>query len=233
MLAELDSERSAVYQICCRLAGVSISLLLAGLVTLALIYLEQSLIDTGRNELADAGSIQMIDFVRIKQQPQLEVKKRKPKPPPVPDEMPELLPTPKLDLANNASLDWTVSSLQEFKPELDGSSGFSLSEGGYLPLVKVEPIYPMKALQRGLAGWVLVEFTVTKSGSIRNPIVVSNCAVLQTTEAVPECVDQPNKVFDKAAIIAALKFKYKPRVVSGEAIATGGVRNKITFVLDG
>jgi len=39
-------------------------------------------------------------------------------------------------------------------------------------------------------------------------------------------------VFERAALAAVLKFKYKPRVVDGEPIEVAGVRNKITFVLE-
>ena len=44
------------------------------------------------------------------------------------------------------------------------SSGFGLapSDGEYLPIVKVQPVYPRRALSRGIEGYVIVEFTVTK-----------------------------------------------------------------------
>jgi len=38
-------------------------------------------------------------------------------------------------------------------------------------------------------------------------------------------------VFDRAAENAALKFKYKPKIVDGEPVETAGVQNKITFQL--
>ncbi|MEL0068857.1 MAG: energy transducer TonB, partial [Gammaproteobacteria bacterium] len=85
-----------------------------------------------------------------------------------------------------------------------------------LPIVKVQPIYPRRALQRGIEGYVIVEFTVTKNGSVANPKVV---------EAEP-----PN-LFDKAAVDAAKKFKYKPRVIDGEPTEVMGVQNLITFTM--
>lgn len=39
-------------------------------------------------------------------------------------------------------------------------------------------------------------------------------------------------MFDKAALAAVAKFKYKPRIVDGRPIATSGVKNMITFELD-
>ncbi len=44
---------------------------------------------------------------------------------------------------------------------------------------------------------------------------------------------EPEGVFDRAALDAVVKFKYKPRVVDGEAMAVAGVQNKISFEIDG
>ena len=79
-------------------------------------------------------------------------------------------------------------------------------------------MYPRRALQRGIEGFVIVEFTVTKQGTVRDPIVV---------EA------NPSGIFEQAAMDAAMKFKYKPRVVNGEATEVSGVQNRITFQIDG
>ena len=49
------------------------------------------------------------------------------------------------------------------------SSGMSSGDGEYLPIVKVAPIYPRRAQTRGISGYCIVEYTVTKTGSIRDP----------------------------------------------------------------
>lgn len=97
------------------------------------------------------------------------------------------------------------------------SSGMSSGDGEYLPIVKVAPIYPRRAQTRGISGYCIVEYTVTKTGSIRDPIAV-------------DC--QPSGIFDRASIKAATKFKYKPRVVDGEPIEVAGVQNKFTYELE-
>ena len=43
----------------------------------------------------------------------------------------------------------------------------------------------------------------------------------------------PKGVFDRAALDAVAKFKYKPRVVDGVAMEVAGVQNKISFEIDG
>jgi len=97
-----------------------------------------------------------------------------------------------------------------------GGLGFGVSDGEYLPIVKVAPVYPARAAQRGLEGYVIVEFTVTQTGATKDIVVVESTSSL----------------FDRAAVDAAAKFKYKPRVIDGNPVEVAGVRNKITFVLE-
>ena len=61
-----------------------------------------------------------------------------------------------------------------------------------------------------------LEFIVTKTGAVINPVVLES---------------KPPGIFDRASMNAAVKFKYKPKVVNGEPIDVAGVRNRITFEL--
>ena len=85
-----------------------------------------------------------------------------------------------------------------------------------LPLRKVEPVYPAGAIARNLGGYVIVEFTVTRTGKVTDIVVV----------------ESSSQLFERAARDAASKFLYRPRVVDGEAVDTPGVQNKITFQLE-
>jgi protein TonB len=98
--------------------------------------------------------------------------------------------------------------------------GFSLGigEGDYLPIVKVAPIYPQRALIRGIEGYCVVQYTVTRQGTIRDPFVIED-----------QCTDS---LFYRPSLQAALKFKYKPRVIDGQAVDVPGVRNKFTFQIE-
>jgi protein TonB len=192
-----------------------VGVLLGAVVTFALFMIMQYLIKSDESGLNDAAGGKIVDFVRLQEDESVEVKDRKPKPPPPPDEPPPDMPRPDFD-ANNVSQGVDIGAVG-VKVDLNvgGVGGFS-SDGEYLPIVKVAPVYPRRAQTRGIEGYVLLEFVVTAAGSVRDPVVV---------EA------KPSGIFDRAAINAALKFKYKPKVVNGEPIEVAGVRNLVRFEL--
>ena len=209
---------------------VSLSVVLGVIVTLALFYLMQALIQGADSALTDDKIGNLVDFVRIKQDPDLQTKKRKPKKPPPPDEPPPDVPPQNFNL----NVDQAAFSMQGMNAGIViqvGSGGFGISVGEYLRIVKVQPQYPRRALSRGMTGWVIVEFTVTDKGTVRDPFVVENCGWIKNVRNSGECFDNPNSVFNSAATKAALKFKYKPKVIDGNPVETSGVQNKITFEL--
>lgn len=199
---------------------ILVAFALSAFVTLGLFFLMQSLIISGGSALTDPPKGSVLDFVRIKQDETVEKKERKPKKPPKPETPPPQMQQPQMDSpapdAEGTSMNFAADVAADVS--LDGGLALESGDGEYLPIVKVAPVYPRRALQRGIEGFVIVEFTVTKQGSVRDPIVV---------EAKPE------GLFEQAAMDAALKFKYKPRVVNGDATEVAGVQNRITFQIDG
>jgi protein TonB len=197
-------------------------------VTFGLLFMMQALIATGRSAITEHETTRIVDFVRVAREERLERKRSKPDRPPNPDAPPPDVPQPSLDDGGggDAGAVTTVAAshdgpVEVGHVEMDVAPGFGIAagsaDGDYLPIVKVAPVYPSRAVERGIEGYVIVEFTVTKSGSVRNPRVVEY---------------HPSTIFNKAALAAALKFKYKPRVVNGEPIEVHGVLNKITFQLE-
>ena len=193
-------------------------------ITFGLLFLMQLLIKTGKSDLDKDTERHMVDFVRVKREETVERKKPKPKKPPKPEAPPPDMPAPSRTMSLDASAE-PISipdvpvNVQEVHVSNTMGIGFGLgtSDGDFLPIVKVKPIYPIAALNRGIEGYVIIEFTVTKTGSVKDPVVVEY---------------DPSPIFNKAALDAALKFKYKPRVINGEAIEVAGVRNKITFKIE-
>jgi len=200
------------------------------IVTLALFYLMQALIAGGRSALTEDKIGSLVDFVRVKQDMEVQTRDRKPKKPPPPDEPPPDIPPQNFNVAVDQA-GYSMSNV-DLSVNVDvGGGGFGISDGEYLPIVKVQPVYPRRALSRGMSGWVIVEFTVTEQGTVRNPVVVENCAWIKGPRSEGDCEDNPNSIFDSSAIRAAEKFKYKPKVIDGQPVETAGVQNKITFEL--
>ena len=202
-----------------RFARYGFAIPLGGALTLAVFFLMHTLIATGQGAITEETGGAVVDFVRVKQEETVREKDRRPERPPEPEKPPPQpdLPTPSVSQqANTGGLN---IGAMDVNPDIDISAGIDAGTAGgeYLPIVKVAPIYPQRALARGLEGWVLVEFTVTTAGTVRDVRVVE--------------ADPPG-VFDRAAMDAALKFKYKPRVIDGRAVAVEGVQNLIRFELE-
>lgn len=197
-----------------------IALLFAVVMTFLLLWGMQALIVGGNKAMTEAPRGNVLDFIRLKKDEQVLKKERKPQKPAKPKEPPPPMVAPQMQQNNPNSEALSTSFAADIQIDAGLSGGLSLDsgDGDYLPIVKVAPIYPRRAQARGISGYVIVEFTVTKNGSVKDPVVV---------EANPE------SLFDRAAMDAVLKFKYKPRVVDGEAMAVAGVQNKITFQIDG
>jgi protein TonB len=185
-------------------------------VTAGLFWMMQYLIDTADRELNESASGHLLDFVRLKRDEDIQRRQLKPKKPPPPEAPPPQPPTPKLDNLNPNAEKIAISAVP-VETDIEMSGGFSLGvgEGDYLPIVKVAPIYPQRALSRGVQGFCVVQYTVTRLGTIRDPVVVeSMCS---------------SSLFHRASIQASLKFKYKPRVIDGQAVEVPGVQNKFTY----
>ena len=190
-------------------------------ITLGLFFLMQSLIKMGGSALTEPPKGSVLDFVRVKPEEQVQKKDRKPRKPPKPEEQPPQMDTPQMDSPSPDADSSGLAFAADVGDSMALAGGGLALEGGdgeYLPIVKVAPVYPRRALQRGIEGFVIVEFTVTKQGAVKDVAVV---------EANPE------GIFEQAAMDAALKFKYKPRVVNGEPAEVSGVQNRITFQIDG
>ena len=196
------------------------AVVIAGIITTALFYGMQALIKSGDSAITDPAQGSVLDFIRLKPEETVHKKDRKPKKPPQPQEPPPPMEQPQMspDIANAGDAGFDFSA--DVGGDMALQSGLALESGNgeYLPIVKVSPVYPRRALQRGIEGYVIVEFVVDKTGAVKSPTVI---------EANPE------GLFNRAALDAALKFKYKPRVVNGEATEVSGVQNRITFEING
>lgn len=193
-------------------------------VTFALLFLMQALIASGESAMTDSLATRVVDFVRVQREETLERRDSKPQRPSNPEAPPPDAPQPSIeqsaDVGTVAVGGLESGPLGAREIDFDIGTGFGVAagsaDGDYLPLVRVAPLYPRRAQERNIEGWVLLELTVTETGAVRDVHVLA-------------C--EPNEIFNDAAVKAALRFKYKPRVVNGRPIEVRGVRYKMTFQL--
>jgi protein TonB len=197
-----------------------LAMLVAAFVTLGLFFLMQSLIQSGGSALTDAPKGSVLDFVRVKKEEAVQKKDRKPTKPPKPKEPPPDMAPPQMDAPSPESATSGMNFGADVAADisLDGGLALASGDGEFLPIVRVAAVYPRRALQRGIEGFVDVEFTVSKLGSVTNPKVIQA---------------SPAGIFDQAALDATLKYKYKPRVVNGEPMEVSGVEVRVKFELGG
>lgn len=185
-------------------------------VTFGLLWVMQALIGV-EGTLDEGARRRVIDFVRLKQESELETKKRK-----MPDKKPpeEPPPPPELNLAQNTRPDLDTGNVM---PVFDGSLdlqgdgpnvGAVATDSDIIPLVRVEPQYPERARQRGVEGWVVVEFTISAAGTVKSPRIIAY---------------HPSTIFNRAALQAIRKWKYNPKIEEGVAVERPGVKVRLTF----
>jgi protein TonB len=187
------------------------------LVTLSLLFVMHLLIAYGEEALTKPRARHQLEFVRIKRNENVQTEDIKPEKPPPPPEVPPEVPPQEMDnLDPNAATVNIPPPTVSNDVQIGGPGGMNIAEGDYLPIVRVAPVYPARALSRGVEGYVDMSFTVTTAGTVKDPVVLFSTSSL----------------FDRAATQAVLKFKYKPRVVDGQPVEVPNVKTRITFMIE-
>lgn len=193
------------------------SVVIGVVITLSLLFVMHLLIVTGKQALTKPRDRANLEFVRVKRNESLNVEDFTPEKPPKPPETPPETPPQDMDTVDPDAPTINIAAPQvDTTADIGGPAGMNIAEGDYLPIVRVAPVYPARALSRGLEGYVDMAFTVTSTGTVRDPVVVFSTSSL----------------FERAAIRAVLKFKYKPRVVDGIPVEVPNVKTRITFKIE-
>jgi protein TonB len=198
------------------IARYTFAIVTGTIVTLGLLYLMHFLIESGEKALVNPGKKYYLEFVRVKRNETVNAEDLTPEKPPKPQETPDVPPQEMDSVDPNAPTINIPPPTVSSDTAVQGPGGMNIAEGDYLPIVRVAPVYPARALARGIEGYVDMEFTVTTTGTVKDPIVVFSTSGL----------------FNRAAERAVLKFKYKPRVVDGQPVDVPGVRTRITFKIE-
>lgn len=195
------------------LATTVAGLLVAGFLTWFMFIL----IQFGEKKIDESKRVQLLDFVRLKREESSVQKERRAERP----KTTEAPPAPSTPDLNETDSDIAAIAVSDIPAQVDMNMnmgiGSGISEGEFLPIVKVAPVYPAVAASRGIEGQCMVEYTVTTTGATKDIRVVED-----------QCTYSG---FRKPSIAAAARFKYKPRIINGEPVEVQRVRNVFIFTL--
>ena len=180
-------------------------------VTCCLFVFMYKLISSGGGNNSEMDAISGIRFGPVDIPDDVATRSRRiPKKPPPPKDPP---PPPKMEINQDQNIEaMPRMDLPNLNLPLVGGDGMFIgnfatvdktSEGDIIPLVVIRPMYPRDAAMKGIEGWVKVEFIITEIGTVKDPKVIDA---------------EPPRIFNRAALRAILKWKFKPRVVDGIAV---------------
>jgi len=209
------------------LAGfrLPISFLLALCTTVGLFWFLGMLI-TGTQDHEFITAIPRIDFSRLKADTDIEEIRRvkpvidKPEPPPS-------SPTVTASKTTSVAQGLDSSALAPEGVDFGGSGEGGLATGGApavamaggsdrsaVPQVRIEPDYPPDAKARGITGWILVRYTVTTTGAVKDIVIVDS---------------KPPRTWDRNTLRAVSSWKYQPKIKDGKPVEQQNIQMRIIF----
>jgi len=183
-------------------------------VAFSLFILMSLLIRMGEPELDRKKGTKIADFTM----PKVEIEAQ------VDDELPEIEeildePPPEQDVqdieidAVDAGLN-IASGVAKAEVNIDTAIGVS-SDSDAIPVFVPNPRYPPRAERNGIAGYAVVQVTITATGTTKDIVLIEE--------------NPPNYGFGRSAVRAAEKLRYNPKIVDGVGVDYPGVLYKFSF----
>ena len=97
------------------------------------------------------------------------------------------------------------------------------------PIFRVIPQYPRRAQENRVEGYVIVEYTVSESGNVKDPNVIEG-KCKSTNDKENEFKDC--SMFNSKALKAILKMNYVPAVRDGKRVAVENMKYRFNWELD-
>ncbi len=189
---------------------IGAALLASAVLTLGLFWVMHRMV-SGPAELQRPDQDRaVIDFVRLKQDSNTELKERRKPEPPKPQK-------PKLPQESVSQQDVPMQQIPfkvpQVTPDLslsqqsllgDAVVGLGFGDSDVIPLVRMNAVYPQRALRQKIEGFVTARLQITPEG---------------TVESVDIIEAQPRGVFEREAIRALYRYKFKPKMENGRPVA--------------
>ncbi|HSM68509.1 MAG TPA: energy transducer TonB [Xanthomonadales bacterium] len=181
-------------------------------VTFGLFVFMHKLISSGGGDERDLEAIAGIHFGPVDIPDDVITRSRRIPPKPPPPKNPPPPPKMEIQKVNQQVTDMPKLDLPNIDIPLVGGEGMFIgsfetidktAEGDIIPIVVIRPMYPRDAAMQGIEGWVKVEFIITPVGTVKDPRVIDS---------------DPPRIFNREALRAILKWKFKPRVIDGVAV---------------
>lgn len=186
----------------------------AVLITLALFMVMTRMISGASQGGPQLEHYDVVDFVRLareqhpvdKEREKLPPQKKAPPPPPPPDltvQQADVPPPVAPMRLPDLSMDVRLAGGPVVGRLAPATAPLALDNEA-IPLVRIPPVYPVRAERLHLGGAVVVEFTINEAGRVENPRVVES---------------KPPGIFDQAAKQAILRWRFKPKLEDGKPVA--------------
>ncbi|MFH4525258.1 energy transducer TonB [Vibrio diabolicus] len=192
------------------------------LISVSLFSFMAWMVDKGNQRAPEASEAVRFDMVMVENEADVQRRQRsvpeQPEPPQAPEPMDlsqadtQMEPMSQMTPVSALGLNTALEGIAISAPNLKGTMGNQQA----LPLYRVDPRYPSKALKRRVEGYVIMRFTIDATGRPKD---------IEVLEA------EPQRMFEREAIRALKKWKYQPKVEDGVSIEQYGQTAKVEFKL--
>ncbi|HHF2871447.1 TPA: energy transducer TonB [Vibrio diabolicus] len=192
------------------------------LISVSLFSFMAWMVDKGNQRAPEASEAVRFYMVMVENEADVQRRQRsvpeQPEPPQAPEPMDlsqadtQMEPMSQMTPVSALGLNTALEGIAISAPNLKGTMGNQQA----LPLYRVDPRYPSKALKRRVEGYVIMRFTIDATGRPKD---------IEVIEA------EPQRMFEREAIRALKKWKYQPKVEDGVSIEQYGQTAKVEFKL--
>lgn len=194
----------------------------AALISISLFAFMAWMVDHSNQRPPQASKPLSFNMVMMEQDNEVQRRQRSvPEQPELPDPPPEspvsnkqtsVTSTAELSSVPSLGLDTAINGISINAPTF---GDFGVNQQA-MPLHRVEPTYPSRALRRGIEGYVVMRFTIDETGRPTD---------IEVVEA------EPRRMFERDAMRALRNWKYQPKMLDGKAVTQPGQSVKLEFRL--
>lgn len=203
---------------------LGVGILLSVVVTFFLFVFMSYLIQSNTRNLSQEKS-PVLEFSIVEPDEKDRVKDRRPPKKPQPPKQPPPPQAAEVKDKSKPTRNMVNLDLPKMDLGIDGSGMYlgnvgtddGMGDGDAIPTLMFRPAYPRQALMDGTSGFVRLRFTVQSDGTPRDAVIVES---------------NPRRLFNKSALRAIYKWKFRPRKVDGVNVEQSNMFFTMEFKLE-